>query len=97
MSSELYQGKIAKYNAEKGFGFITAPEGDVFFHISDFPADDGEPKRNERVKFQVVKNGEKFKAVRIQRVADHSKQARKTKAVTNNTAITTSLLDNLRR
>lgn len=97
MSSELYQGKVKQYHADKGFGFIAAAEGEIFFHISDFPAEEGEPKRNERVKFQVIKNGEKFKAVRIQRVADHSKQARKTKAVTNNTSITTALLDNLRK
>lgn len=97
MSNETYQGKIQQYNSEKGYGFITSPEGELFFHISDFPLADGEPKRHERVKFQVEKNGDKFKAIRIVRVADNSKRAKKTKAVGNNTAITKSLLDNLRR
>ena len=96
MSNETYQGKIQQYNADKGYGFITSPEGELFFHISDFPAAEGEPKRHERVKFQVVKNGDKFKAVKIERVADNSKRAKKAKAVGNNTAITKSLLDNLR-
>ncbi len=30
MKSEQYQGKIKQYNAEKGYGFIAAPEGEVF-------------------------------------------------------------------
>ncbi len=37
MKSELYQGKIKQYNSEKGYGFIASAEGEVFFHISDFP------------------------------------------------------------
>jgi CspA family cold shock protein len=36
MKAEQYQGKVKQYNADKGFGFISSPEGDVFFHISDF-------------------------------------------------------------
>lgn len=97
MSNETYQGKIQQYHADKGYGFITAPEGELFFHISDFPADDGEPKRNERVKFQVEKNGDKFKAIRITRVEDKSKRAKKSKAFSNNTSITQDLLGQLRK
>ena len=67
MKAEQYQGKVKQYNADKGFGFISSPEGDVFFHISDFPADSGEPKRNERVKFNVVENGDRYKAIKIDR------------------------------
>ena len=95
--AETYQGKIQQYNADKGYGFITSEQGELFFHISDFPAAEGEPKRHERVKFQVVQNGDKFKAVKIERAADHSKRAKKSKAVANNTAITSALLGNLRR
>lgn len=65
MKDELYQGKIKQYDPAKGFGFIGSAEGDVFFHISDFPAAEGEPKRNERVKFNVVENGDKYKALRL--------------------------------
>ncbi|KAB0476568.1 cold-shock protein, partial [Pseudomonas vancouverensis] len=49
MKQEFYQGKIKQYNPDKGFGFIGTSEGDVFFHISEYPAD-AEPKRNEKVK-----------------------------------------------
>lgn len=97
MSNEQYQGKVKQYNADKGYGFIACPEGEVFFHISDFPADGVEPKRNDRVKFNVVKNGNKFKAVKIERVEDHSKKAKKSKAVAVNTSITSALLSNLKR
>lgn len=93
MKSEQYQGKVKQYNPEKGFGFISCEEGDLFFHISDFPADGVEPKRNERVKFNVVKNGDKFKAVKIERAEDNSKKAKKTKVMTHNKSITTALLD----
>ena len=31
MTSEQYQGKVKQYNPEKGFGFISSPEGEVFF------------------------------------------------------------------
>ena len=79
MKDEFQQGKIKQYDPAKGFGFIGTMDGDIFFHISDFPAAEGEPKRNERVKFMVVENGEKFKAVRIERVEDTSAQAKKVK------------------
>ena len=49
VKQEFYQGKIKQYNPDKGFGFIATAEGDVFFHISDYPASEGEPKRNEKV------------------------------------------------
>lgn len=97
MKSEQYQGKVKQYNPEKGFGFIACPEGDVFFHISDFPADGNEPKRNDRVKFNVVENGDRYKAIKIERVADKSKKAKKAKAVAVNTSITSALLSNLKR
>ncbi|AXY57538.1 cold shock domain-containing protein [Acinetobacter chinensis] len=97
MKDEVHLGKIKKYDPEKGFGFIGSAEGDIFFHISDFPAADGEPKRNERVKFVAVENGDKYKAVKIERVEDNSAKAKKTKVVTNNQSITSALLSNLRK
>lgn len=97
MSNEQYQGKVKQYNADKGYGFIACQEGEVFFHISDFPADGIEPKRNDRVKFNVVKNGNKFKAVKIERVEDQSAKAKKSKVAAHNQSITSSLLSNFRR
>ena len=97
MKSEFQQGKIKQYHSDKGFGFIGGLEEDIFFHISDFPLADGEPKRNERVKFLVVENGDKVKAIKIERVADNSAKAKKTKVVKHNNAITDNLLSNFRK
>lgn len=36
MKQEFYTGRVKQYNADKGFGFISTTEGDIFFHISDF-------------------------------------------------------------
>lgn len=94
--SEQYQGKIVKYDPEKGFGFIASSEGDIFFHISDFPTET-EPKRNDKVKFEAVKNGDKFKAVKIERLPDLSKKAKKSKVAAHNQAITSNLLSSFKR
>lgn len=98
MKQEFQQGKVKQYNSEKGFGFISMFEHpDIFFHISDFPAEEGEPKRNERVKFVVVENGDKFKATQIERVESNSAKAKKSKVSTHNKSITSALLNNFRR
>ena len=97
MKPEFQQGKIKQYDADRGFGFIGGLEQDIFFHISDFPLAEGEPKRNERVKFIVVENNGKLKATKIERVEDNSARAKKTKIVDNNKSITSSLLSNFRK
>ena len=97
MKSEVYQGKIKQYDATKGYGFIGGLEQDVFFHISDFPLEDGEPKRNERVKFMVVENNGKLRAMKIERVEDQSAKAKKTRVVEHNKLITNTLLSNFRK
>lgn len=94
---EFYQGKIKQYDPEKGYGFISSSEGEIFFHISDFPSEQGDPKRNERVKFMAVKNGERFKAVRIERIESKSLKAKKSKVVAHNGSITKSLLSDFLR
>ncbi|MEG0482299.1 cold-shock protein [Acinetobacter piscicola] len=97
MKSEFQQGKIKQYDADRGFGFIGGLEQDIFFHISDFPLADGEPKRNERVKFIVVENDGKLRAMKIERVEDQSAKAKKTRIVENNKSITNNLLSNFRK
>jgi len=97
MKPEFQQGKIKQYDAERGFGFIGGLEQDIFFHISDFPLADGEPKRNERVKFLVAENNGKLKATKIERVEDQSAKAKKTRVVENNKSITNTLLSNFRK
>lgn len=97
MKPEFQQGKIKQYDADRGFGFIGGLEQDIFFHISDFPLAEGEPKRNERVKFIVVENHGKLKATKIERVEDQSAKAKKTRIVENNKSITNNLLSNFRK
>ncbi len=97
MKAELHNGKIKQYNPGKGFGFIATSEGDVFFHISDYPAEGGEPKRNEKVKFVLLENEGKFKASRIERVDPNPAKTKKTKIVNHNKSITSALLSNFRR
>ena len=47
------QGKIAKWNDERGFGFISSSEGgdSVFVHISSLPRSDRRPSVNEAVSY----------------------------------------------
>ncbi|ENX17710.1 hypothetical protein F895_00854 [Acinetobacter sp. CIP 64.2] len=97
MAQEFYQGKVKQYNPDKGFGFIATSEGDIFFHISDFPAEEGEPKRNEKVKFVALENDGKFKATQIERIDPNPAKTKKTKIANHNKSITTELLSNFRR
>lgn len=62
-------GQIKNYNQERGFGFISLGEGerDVFFHIKDFPKGII-PQIGEQLTFEVVKDGNKTKAVNIVRL-----------------------------
>lgn len=63
------EGKIKKYNSERGFGFIALEgQADIFFHITDFPKAGGEPKVGELLKFLIVQDKDKFKAVNIVRL-----------------------------
>ncbi len=64
------KGKIQRYNAEQGFGFITMNAGgqDVFFHIRDLPNREIEPAIGENLKFMIVEENGKFKADNIMRL-----------------------------
>src|SRR5258708_1847480 len=49
------QGKIAKWNDERGFGFISSSEGDsVFVHISSLPRSDRRPSVNAAVSYTLA-------------------------------------------
>ena len=97
MKKEFYQGKVKQYNPDKGFENIETAEGEIFFHISDFPASEGEPKRNEKVKFAALENNGKFKAVQIERVDPNPAKTKKNKILAHNQSITSELLSNFRR
>ena len=62
------EGRLAKWNDERGFGFIQ-PDGDgaeVFVHISAFPHDGQRPKVGERLSYEVETTPDgKQRAVRL--------------------------------
>lgn len=62
-------GQIRNYNQERGFGFISVGEAgkDIFFHIKDFPKGII-PQVGEQLKFEIVQDGNKIKAVNIVRL-----------------------------
>lgn len=63
-----FHGKLAKWNDDRGFGFITPAQGDdeLFVHISAFPKDGSRPAINEQVSFEVELDGDgKKRAVRV--------------------------------
>jgi cold shock CspA family protein len=45
-------GKVAHWNAARGFGFIqTAQEHELFMHVTDWVSDGDEPHVGDRVSF----------------------------------------------
>ncbi len=51
-----HQGRIANWNDERGFGFISTSEGggSVFVHISSLPRSDRRPSVNEAVSYTLA-------------------------------------------
>jgi cold shock CspA family protein len=49
------EGTLAKWNDDRGFGFITPTQGgpEVFVHISAFPRDGRRPTLGERLTFEI--------------------------------------------
>lgn len=73
MNQPRYSGKLKKWNAERGFGFIVADDGgqDIFVHITAFARDGRQPMDGEVLTFEVEpdRNG-KRSAVRVRRPGD---------------------------
>lgn len=68
MAGTRYEGKLKKWNAERGFGFILANDSgqDIFVHITAFPRDGGLPAEGEALSFEVEPDGKgKKRAVRV--------------------------------
>lgn len=64
------EGTVAKWNNDRGFGFIAPTEGgpDVFVHISAFPQDGIRPSLGDRFSFEIdVDPGGKRRAVKLLR------------------------------
>lgn len=69
MASVRYQGRLRKWNTERGYGFILASDSgqDVFVHISAFPRDGRVPVVDDELTFEVEPDGKgKKHAVRVQ-------------------------------
>lgn len=69
MAAMRYQGRLRKWNAERGYGFILASDSgqDVFVHISAFPRDGRVPLEGDELTFEVEPDGKGRKhAVRVQ-------------------------------
>ena len=70
MTAMRYEGRLTKWNTERGFGFIVASDSgqDVFVHISAFPRDGRVPVVDEVLSFEVEPDGNgKKRAVRVRR------------------------------
>ena len=63
-------GIIKMYNEEKGFGFIRANDGDIFFHISDVKSDVHTIGKGMRVKFDIGRNEKGRKAINVDIIND---------------------------
>lgn len=68
-----FNGKLKKWNAERGFGFVVADHGDqeLFVHVSAFPRGGRPPVVGEPLTFEMEldKEGRK-RAVRVRRPGD---------------------------
>jgi cold shock CspA family protein len=65
-----FEGKLEKWNDDRGFGFITPSRGGdpVFVHISAFQSDGRRPRIGEPLTFEVEPAGDgKRRAVNVQR------------------------------
>lgn len=62
-------GTLTKWNDERGFGFITLPQGgpELFVHISEFPRGRTRPTIGELISFEISSNGGKQRATRVHR------------------------------
>lgn len=78
MNQPRYSGKLKKWNAERGFGFVVVDDGgnDIFVHITAFARDGRQPTQGEALTFEVEpdRNG-KRSAVRVRRSGDPQKSA----------------------
>lgn len=64
-----FEGKLDKWNDDRGFGFITPTRGGepVFVHISAFPRDGRRPQVGEALTFEVEPAGDgKKQAVKVE-------------------------------
>lgn len=68
--SEMEKGKVKWFNAEKGFGFITKPDGtDVFLHYSEILMDGFKTlNENDEVEFSTVQTDHGLSAKGVKKI-----------------------------
>lgn len=69
-STPRFNGKLTKWNAERGFGFVVADGGqqELFVHVSAFPRDGRSPVIGEALSFEMELDNEgRKRAVRVHR------------------------------
>lgn len=69
--NKQYSGSVKWFNTEKGFGFITKPEGitgdrDVFLHAKVLPEGITSITEGTSVTFQIARGDKGLKAVNVQ-------------------------------
>jgi len=63
-----YQGKIIKWQDDKGFGFVRATNDskDVFLHISDIHRLNKRPEVNKQISYELIKDDRgRFRATHV--------------------------------
>jgi cold shock CspA family protein len=73
MDAKRYEGKLKKWNPDRGFGFIVAADGeqDIFVHISAFARDGRSPTVGEALTFEVEPDrNARRSAVRVRRLGE---------------------------
>lgn len=67
-----FDGKLTRWNDERGFGFVTPAQGgqDVFVHVSSFPRDGQRPRLGESLSFEIeLDNKGQKRAISVRRPA----------------------------
>ena len=58
-------GIISRFNTDKGYGFISADEGRIFFHISDIKSKQILPEEGQSVEFEITVTEKGSRAINI--------------------------------
>lgn len=69
-SSPRFSGKLTKWNADRGFGFVVADHGDqeLFVHVTAFPRDGQMPVVGEPLTFEMERDAQgRKRAIRVGR------------------------------